>query len=200
MSSLRVLVVGASGLIGGTVAEVLEQRGHEVVRAARSSGERVDLTDPASIQALYERIGPVDSVVAATGKVPFKPLAELGVEDVRTGLLDKALGQIALVTLGAPRLRPGGSFTLTSGVLAHSPVATGAAASAANGAIDAYVRAAAASLPGRHRINAVSPNVLAEAEGYHASFPGFTPVPAADVAQAFVRSVEGVETGQVFSV
>ncbi|EWS81568.1 short-chain dehydrogenase [Brachybacterium phenoliresistens] len=200
MSRSRVLVVGASGLIGSTVADLLDQRGHEVVRSSRSSGERADLTDPASIEALFERIGPVDAVIAATGSVPFKPLPELGVEDFRAGILDKALGQIALVTLGAPRLRPGASFTLTSGILAQSPVATGAVASAANGAIDAFVRAAATTLPGGARINAVSPTVLAEAEGYHASFPGFVPVPAATVAQAFVRSVEGVETGQVFAV
>ena len=203
MTSQRILVVGASGLIGGAVADLLEQRGHEVVRASRSSGERVDLTDESSIAALYERItadAPLHAVVAATGKVPFAAASELTVEDYQAGLLDKALGQIALVVHGAPLLAERGSFTLTSGILSHSPVPTGAAASAANGAVDGFVRAHAATLPGGARINAVSPNVLAEAEGYHPSFPGFLPVPAADVAATYVRSVEGVETGRVLSV
>ncbi len=203
MTSQRILVVGASGLIGGAVADLLEQRGHEVVRASRSSGERVDLTDESSIAALYERItadAPLHAVVAATGKVPFAAASKLTVEDYRAGLLDKALGQIALVVHGAPLLTGRGSFTLTSGILSHSPVPTGAAASAANGAIDGFVRAHAATLPGGARINAVSPNVLAEAEGYHPSFPGFLPVPAADVASTYVRGVEGVETGRVLSI
>ena len=42
--------------------------------------------------------------------------------------------------------------------------------------------------------------MLTEATGYHASFPGFVPVPAAEVGQAFVRSVHGVQTGQVFAL
>ncbi|QCR52817.1 short chain dehydrogenase [Brachybacterium sp. SGAir0954] len=203
MTTQRVLVVGASGLIGGAVADLLEQRGHEVVRASRSTGEQVDLTDEASVADLLRRVttaGPLHAVVAATGKVPFKPAAELTVEDYRAGLLDKALGQIALVVHGAPLLAERGSFTLTSGILSHSPVPTGAAASVANGAVEGFVRAHAATLPGGARINAVSPNVLAEAEGYHPSFPGFLPVPAADVAATYVRAVEGVETGRVLDV
>lgn len=40
--------------------------------------------------------------------------------------------------------------------------------------------------------------MLLEATGYHASFPGFVPVPAATVAEAYVRSVEGVETGRIY--
>ena len=200
MSSLRVLVVGASGLIGGAVADLLTERGHEVVRASRSGDEQVDLLDEGSIAALYARVGALDAVVAATGSVPFKPAGELTVADYRAGLLDKALGQIALVVRGAPLLRERGSFTLTSGVLSRDPVPTGAAASAANGAVDGFVRAHAATLPGGARINAVSPTVLAEAEGYHPSFPGFLPVPAAHVAATYVRSIEGVETGRVLEV
>lgn len=193
----------AGEVVAGAVADLLEQRGHEVVRASRSSGERVDLTDESSIAALYERItadAPLHAVVAATGRVPFAAASELTVEDYRAGLLDKALGQIALVVHGAPLLTGRGSFTLTSGILSHSPVPTGAAASAANGAVDGFVRAHAATLPGGARINAVSPNVLAEAEGYHPSFPGFLPVPAADVAATYVRSVEGAETGRVLAI
>ncbi|WP_345803358.1 short chain dehydrogenase [Microbacterium sp. AZCO] len=198
--SKRVLIVGANGLIGSRVASELEARGHEIVRASRSSGEQVDLLDIDSIASLYERIGTVDAVVAAAGVVPFKPFTELTVDDFRAGLTDKALGQIALVTLGHAHVSAGGSFTLTSGVLADQVVATGAAASAVNGALNSFVIAAATGLPQDQRINAVSPNVLLEAESYHSSFPGFVPVPAADVVQAYIRAVEGVETGRVFSV
>ena len=91
-----------------------------------------------------------------------------------------------------------GSFTLTSGVLAREPIRTGAAGSVANGALEAFTMAAAAELPRRIRINAVSPTVLVESTAHHAAFPGFTQVTAAAVGQAYVKSVEGVQTGQVY--
>jgi NAD(P)-dependent dehydrogenase (short-subunit alcohol dehydrogenase family) len=195
----KVLVVGATGTVGEAVADTLAER-HEVVRSSRSEGERVDMSDPASVRALFERIGPVDAVVCCAGAVPFKPVTELTAEDYRAGLEDKVLGQVNLVTEGLAHLREGGSFTLISGVLSREPIATGVAASLANGAVESFVMAAATELPRGIRINAVSPGVLAEAEGYHPFFPGFPHVPAAEVARAYVRSVDGVETGKTFSV
>ena len=70
----------------------------------------------------------------------------------------------------------------------------------ANGAVESFVMAAATELPRGIRINVVSPSVLAEAEAYHAFFPGYPQVPAAEVARAYVRSVDGVETGKTFDV
>ncbi|MEX5272022.1 short chain dehydrogenase [Kocuria sabuli] len=195
----RVLVVGAGGLVGGAVADVLAEE-HEVVRASRSEGERVDISDPASVRELFERVGPLDAVVCCAGVVPFKPLEELTGTDYRAGFESKVLGQINLVTEGLARVRDGGSFTFITGVLSREPIATGAAASAVNGAVESFVMAAAAELPRGVRINAVSPSVLAEAEGYHPFFPGYPHVPAAEVARAYVRSVDGVETGKTFRV
>ena len=193
----RILVIGASGLIGGAVADALEAAGDEVVRASRSSGEHVDVLAPPSIDALFSRIGIVD---AAVGSVPFKPFAELTADDYRAGCDDKVLGQLAIVAAGTPYVADGGSFTLTSGILADRPIPTGAAASVANGAVNAYVLAASPYLPRGIRINAVSPNVLSEATAYHSSFPGFTPVPAADVVRAYLRVIDGDESGTVLSV
>lgn len=195
----KVLVVGASGTVGQAVADTLADT-HEVVRSSRNEGERADMSDPASVRALFERVGPVDAVVCCAGAVPFKPVTELTVADYRAGLEDKVLGQVNLVTEGLAHVRDGGSFTLISGVLSREPIATGAAASLANGALESFVMAAATELPRGIRINAVSPGVLAEAEGYHPYFPGFSHVPAVEVARAYVRSVDGVETGKTFSV
>ncbi|WP_424936783.1 MULTISPECIES: short chain dehydrogenase [Bacteria] len=196
----RILVIGASGLIGSAVADALEAAGDEVVRASRSSGEHVDVLAPPSVDALFSRIGIVDAVVAAVGSVPFKPFAELTADDYRAGFDDKVLGQLGIVAAGTPYVTDGGSFTLTSGILADRPIPTGAAASVANGAVNAYVLAASPYLPRGIRINAVSPNVLSEATAYHPSFPGFTPVPAADVVRAYLRVIDGDESGTVVSV
>lgn len=171
-----------------------------MILASRSSEPPVDVTDPASIAAMYDASGPVDAVVMTLGKVPFKPLEALTADDFRSGFENKVLGQLQVVLRGVDRVRDGGSFTLTTGIVGRELIRTGVAASLANGAADAFVRAAAAELPRGLRINAVSPNVLAEATGYHASFPGFIPVPATRVAQAYVRCVEGVDTGRVLAV
>lgn len=171
-----------------------------MIEASRSSGIQVDLMEPDSIRRMYEEVGTVDAVISCTGSVPFKPLAELTDKDFRAGIDDKVLGQVNLVQIGTSYISDGGSFTLTSGVLAREPILTGAAASLANGALESFVMAAAAELPRRIRINAVSPTVLAEATSYHEFFPGFSQVPADTVGRAYVKSVEGIQTGQIYAL
>lgn len=197
---MKILVIGATGLVGGAAADALTAYGDEVLRASKSSELAVDVTDAASVQALLDRVGTVDGVVCAVGNVPFKPLADLTAEDYLSAYRGKIASQLDVVRLGTPHLADGGSLTLTTGILAREPIRTGAAAALANGAVESFVISAAAELPRGLRINAVSPTVLAEATGYHAFFPGFPPVSAAAVGQAYVRSVHGVQTGQVFAL
>ncbi|WP_258804271.1 short chain dehydrogenase [Pseudarthrobacter sp. NS4] len=196
---MKILIVGANGLLGSAAASALKDR-HEVIEASRSGNVAVDLTEPDSIQRMFDEIGTVDAVISCTGTVPFKPLADLTDKDFRAGFEDKVLGQVNLVQIGLSHITDGGSFTLTTGVLAREPILTGVAASLANGALESFVMAAAAELPRRIRINAVSPSVLAEATGYHEYFPGFSQVPADTVGRAYVKSVEGIQTGQVYAL
>ncbi|WP_460799061.1 short chain dehydrogenase [Microbacterium sp. GXF0217] len=196
----NILVIGASGTIGSAVADALESRGHRVIRSSRSTGERVDIHDTDSLEALFTRIGDVDAVVTTLGSSPFRPVDELEPGDFRAALDDKTLGQISVATVAARHLRDGGSITVTTGVLSTQPVPTGATATVANGALNAYVGAIAPYLGRGLRINALSPNVLQESPGYHASFPGFTPVAAADVARAYADVIEGDASGTVVAV
>jgi len=70
-----------------------------------------------------------------------------------------------------------------------------------NGTLDSFVKAAAIELPRGLRVNSISPTVLLEAMGSYAPyFRGYKPVPAADVALAYAKSVEGLQTGQTFHV
>lgn len=196
---MRILVVGASGVLGRAVVAALAP--HDVVEASRTSGHEVDLLEPASIASLYAEVGELDAVVCTAGVTPFKPFADLGLADYRSGIENKLLGQIELVRQGVSRVRAGGSFTLVSGVLAAESIETGAVASTVNGAVDAFVRAAATGLPRGQRINAVSSTAFTETwDDYAEYFPGFVPVPVGDAALAFVRSVAGVQTGQVYRV
>jgi putative NADH-flavin reductase len=62
---MKIVVFGATGMIGSRVAAELEQRGQEVVGASRSSG--VDVTDPAAVAAAVEGADAVVSAVSARG-------------------------------------------------------------------------------------------------------------------------------------
>ncbi|MBC2640827.1 MULTISPECIES: short chain dehydrogenase [unclassified Rhodococcus (in: high G+C Gram-positive bacteria)] len=197
---MRILVVGGTGRIGAAVVDALGPR-HDVVVASRSSGIQVDISDGVSIDRMYERTGPVDAVVSVLGSTPFPPFEEMTADHVCAGIANKLVGQIDLVLRGRPHVSDGGSFTLVSGVLARDPIRSGTVASTVNGGLESFVRAAATELPRGIRINAVSPTVVTEAlDVYGDYFPGFAPVPVADVARAFVKSVEGVHTGRIYEL
>jgi NAD(P)-dependent dehydrogenase (short-subunit alcohol dehydrogenase family) len=69
-----------------------------------------------------------------------------------------------------------------------------------NKMVEGFVKAAATELPRGIRINGVSPTVLTESVAYHAFFPGFTPVSAAEVAQAYLRAIANPITGRIFKL
>lgn len=196
---MRILIVGASGHVGSAAAAVLEPR-HEVVGVSRSTDPAVDLLDPASITQLFERLGRFDAVISAYGSAPFKPATKLGPEDLRAAFEGKVLSQLNLLRIGLDHVNDGGSFTLTTGILAREAVPSGAAEAMANGAVESFVKTAAAELPRGIRLNAVSPNVLASAPGYHDAFAGFEPVSDERVGAAFLRSVEGLANGRILEV
>ena len=111
------------------------------------------------------------------------------------------MGQVNLVLVGREYIRDKGSFTLISGVLARDPILGGSAASMVNGAIESFVKAAAIEMQSGLRINAVSPTLILESvPKFGSSFRGFDPIPAAKAALAFSKSVEGLQTGQVYTV
>lgn len=200
---MRILLIGATGKLGTAVHETLAGRGHEIITVGRSGGDlRLDISDPAQVTEAYdraaERAGTLDAVVSAAGDTPFKPVAEMTAEDYAAGFRGKVLSQIELVRQGTARIAGRGSFTLITGVLARDPIPTGSAAAMANGAVEAFVRAAALDIAPQ-RVNAVSPTVVTESlADYGDFFPGVKPVDLAQVAAAYVRSVEGGQTGQVY--
>ncbi|WP_435339168.1 short chain dehydrogenase [Klebsiella aerogenes] len=198
---MKIIVIGASGTVGRAVAEELSRQ-HEVIRVGRTQGdELVDITSQHSVQALFEKIGPVDAIVSATGSLYFGPLSTMTDRDFDQGLQDKLLGQIRLALTGQHYLNDGGSITLISGIVADEPIAQGVNATTVNAGLAGFVRAAACELPRGIRINLISPTVLSESvEAYDGFFPGFASVPAAAVVQAYRRSVEGIQSGRVYKV
>jgi NAD(P)-dependent dehydrogenase (short-subunit alcohol dehydrogenase family) len=193
---MRILVVGASGTIGRAVVAALEGE-HEIVPVSRRSTPlKVDISEPRSIEAMYREVGTVDAVVSAAGEARFGPLAQLSDADFAFCLANKLMGQVNLVRLGLEAVRDGGSFTVTSGILARLPMPGSAAISLVNSGLEGFVRAAALEAPRGIRVNAVSPPWVTEtlrALGMDPA-PG---LPAAGVAQLYRRSVTGGENGAV---
>jgi NAD(P)-dependent dehydrogenase (short-subunit alcohol dehydrogenase family) len=205
-SALRILLVGYNGTLGRTIATELGAR-HKIISAGRKNADVIlDLTDAASICKGLEKAGELDAVVSAAGEVAFPPLAEIqpapfGESLYTLGLASKLLGQVNLLLAARNILRDRGSITLTSGILSERPIAAGSSASMVNGALESFVRAASIELPRGLRINVVSPTILTESmQRFAPFFRGFESVPAGRVALAYSRSVEGLETGQVFRV
>jgi NAD(P)-dependent dehydrogenase (short-subunit alcohol dehydrogenase family) len=192
---MRIVVIGATGTIGSEIADALDAN-HEVVRAHRHGDVKVDLDEPDSIRDMYEQLGELDAVVCAAGIAKFGKLGDLRDADFGLSMRSKLMGQVNLVRYGRERLRDGGSFTLTSGVLAQHPMPGTSAVAMVNGGVESFARAAALELERGLRINVVSPGWVKEtmeSMGMDSS----SGTAARDVAQLYVQAIEGEQTGEV---
>ena len=194
---MKIIVIGATGTIGAKVTQALAANGHEVVSIARSSREiRVNLDEPATVRAMFDKIRDADAVISCAGNAAFKPFAQLTDADYELGLRSKLMGQVSLARIAKDHLRDGGSITLTTGTLAMHPMQGSVSVSMVNAGLEGFVRAAALELPRNLRINAVSPPWVKETMVKL----GMDPSPAlasADVANAYVEAVEGSHQGKV---
>jgi NAD(P)-dependent dehydrogenase (short-subunit alcohol dehydrogenase family) len=196
---MRILIVGATGTIGRPLVAALQGR-HELVLASKQKAhEKVDIADPASIRALYKRVGKLDAVVSASGEAKFAPLARLTDEDFAFSMRSKLMGLVNLIRYGFESVSDGGSFTVTSGLLAREPMAGGAVASLINGALDSFTRAAALEAPRNIRVNVISPPWVTETL-IALEMDTTNGMPAAELARAYVDSIEGRQTGAVVSL
>lgn len=197
---MKIIVIGGNGTIGSSVVKELTPR-HEVLIACRHGDLICDIGSEQSIRALFAKVGKVDAVVIATGATHWEEFSKMTPEKYQIGLNSKLMGQVNVVLIGAEYLKDGGSFTLTSGILNCDPIKAGSSAAMVNGALEGFVKSAAIELPRGLRINVVSPTVIEESMGKFAPFfRGYQPVPARVAALAYSKSVEGLQTGQVYRV
>ncbi|MCB9732151.1 MAG: SDR family oxidoreductase [Deltaproteobacteria bacterium] len=173
----RVVVVGGTSGIGFGVARaalaagasevVVASRSRERVAAAvarleapgRARGIATDATVEGDVAALFAAVGEVDHVVMTCAELRWQPIAELAVDDAMATLRSKLLAGLLLAKHGAPRLRAGGSLTLTTGVATDRPNAGGALVSLCNGGLEGLARQLAVELA-PIRVNALSPGIV----------------------------------------
>ena len=194
---MKIVVIGATGTIGGAVVKLLRQR-HQVIAVSRSSGDyRADITNKASIETALRAIGKVDAIVSAAGSAVFKPLTALTDSDFDKSLQDKLMGQVNVIRAGAQYILSGGSITLTSGILAQEPMPGSAAISLVNAGLEGFGRAAALELQSaKVRVNVVSSPWVRETLVALNMNPS-SGLPADEVAKAYAQSVEGSASGEI---
>lgn len=164
MDGARILVAGASGALGGLVAEELAGRGarlmltgrdvERLARAAARAGDAAqvaaDLREPGAperaVAAAVEALGGLDAVVCAIGLVAFGEARE--VEDsVLTKLFEtNVIAPVRLLRAGVAELGEGGVIVNVSAITAELPTAGMAAYSASKAALTAFDVAAAREL------------------------------------------------------
>lgn len=198
---MRILIIGGNGTIGKRVGDFLSKK-HEIIVGGRNSGDViVDIANSDSIKTMYESVGNTDAVVCIAGEAKWAAFDSMSEEDFYIGLKSKLMGQVNLVRIGQNYVNAGGSFTLTTGILADFPVLQTTSAAMVNGGIHSFVKAVSLELREGFRINVVSPGLVEDsAEKYGAYFPGSTPVTMKKVVEGYRRSVEGSATGEIIRI
>lgn len=194
---MKVVVIGATGLIGKAVTTLLTDKGHEIVQASRNTQPSLNLDDPASIEAFYKTLGEVDAVICAApqGGGGMGPLTGFSDEIVDLYTKGKLLGQVNLVRKGLSNIRPGGVFILTGGMSGFIALPKSSISGMLNIALDKFVSRVAPELQDGRRIVIVHPAAVREwaiklgMDG--ARFPD-----AATVAAAYLKALEGTNTGE----
>jgi NAD(P)-dependent dehydrogenase (short-subunit alcohol dehydrogenase family) len=229
----RVLVVGGGSGIGFAVAEAAQREGAQVTIASSNAervaaaaqrlgnaatGERMDVTDEASVASFFEGQAPFDHIAYTAGdwgQMRRGGLSDIDLSRATEVFRVRFLGALAVAKHGATRLPPDGSLTLTDGMIAHRPSKGSFLSAGMAGGIEHLTRGLAVELA-PIRVNCVCPamirteiwDAMLPAEGRDARFAKMTErqlIPRigepAEVAEAYVHLMKaGYTTGQVLKV
>jgi NAD(P)-dependent dehydrogenase (short-subunit alcohol dehydrogenase family) len=124
LGAMRVLVTGAGRSIGQATAEVLTERGHEVVATARdvtllgdlkvAQTLTLDVRSASSVAAAVEAAGELDAVVNNAGLTGLGPLEDFPLDDFSRVLDVNTLGPLRMAQAVVPRWRERGSGVLVN--------------------------------------------------------------------------------------
>ncbi|WP_089177837.1 SDR family oxidoreductase [Bosea sp. AS-1] len=171
----KVLVVGGSSGMGLALARRCLDQGAQVIIAGRDADKlarareslgahsqleavAVDITREAEVGALFDQVTGLDHIACTAADIQgsYELLPALDLKAAQRAMESKVFGPLLLAKYGAPKLRPSGSITFTSGIAAYRPLPRGSVVAAINAALEGLVRALAVELA-PIRVNAVSP-------------------------------------------
>ena len=211
----RVLIMGATGGIGGAMAAELEARGVDVTPLSRS-GQGLDLADPDSVARVLGAVeGPFVGIVLATGVLapeggaPEKTLAAVEAAAMARVFAINAIGP-ALVLAHAERLIPRdrpsviGVLSARVGSIGDNRIGGWHSYRASKAALNQIVRGAAIELARKRPLScvvALHPGTVET--GFTADYAGrHKTVPAAEAARSLVDLMSGLgpaQTGRFYA-
>ena len=167
LAGARVVVVGGTSGMGLATARAAAAQGADVVAAGRRPIEgrasiegvrhaQVDVTDEASVRALFDGLGSLDHLFVSSSPGAPGPLLEQDLAAALTFVDGKLLGSWACARYAAPLMPAGGSITFVTGCAVIRPPRHAAMATAAFAAVEALSRALALEL-GPLRVNTIRP-------------------------------------------
>ncbi|MEU9042753.1 MULTISPECIES: SDR family oxidoreductase [unclassified Kitasatospora] len=204
LTDQRIVVLGGTSGIGLATADLAARQGARVIVASSrtdsaeralatlptgTTAEIADLTDSTQVTALFDRLGPIDHLVFTAGEpLALMPLDDLDLDAARRFFTLRYFGALDAVRVAAPRLRPGGSITLTSGTAGLRPGPGWSVAAGICGAIESLVRALAVELA-PIRVNAVRAGMIRT--------PLWSGLPDTDREQLYAATAAGLPLGRI---
>jgi NAD(P)-dependent dehydrogenase (short-subunit alcohol dehydrogenase family) len=154
LTNARILVVGASGGIGGATADVFTEHGAQVERPGRDT---LDITRDDSVETYFANQSPFDHIIIAAAQTHTGSVSNLALADAQASMNSKFFGAYRVAK--AARANDGGSITFVSGFLSTRPSATSVLQGAINAALEALARGLALERA-PVRVNTVSPGMV----------------------------------------
>lgn len=144
LAGKKIVIVGATGVLGSHLAQQLSDEGANVAAIVRDASSLnsttiaqhavADLTDTVALSTALAALAPFDGLINAAGVVAFGNVAELDDATLTQLFAINAIAPIVMLREGAKHINEGGFFANITAVVAQQPMAGMAAYSASKAA------------------------------------------------------------------
>ncbi len=144
LAGKKIVIVGATGVLGSHLAQQLSDEGAHVAAIVRDAAALnsttvtehavADLTDTAALATALAVLAPFDGLINAAGVVAFGNIAELDDATLTQLFAINAIAPIVMLRESSKHINEGGFFANITAVVAQQPMAGMAAYSASKAA------------------------------------------------------------------
>jgi short-subunit dehydrogenase len=145
LAGKKIIIVGATGVLGSRLAAQLSHAGAQVGAIVRdpsmldsstvSLHKIADITDTSALTAALTALAPFDGLINAAGVVAFGNIADLDDETLTRLFAINSIAPIVMLRESSKHINEGGFFANLTAVVAQQPMAGMAAYSASKAAV-----------------------------------------------------------------